>query len=305
MLLRAVLALAAAATARSGSVERVEHSASEMVRIPVGEFTMGFDDDDDETERNQLLLACVREFGAGSEETYCREELLIDNALPAREVFLPAFEIDRYEVTVAQYRECATKGGCDVAALLAGDGRYIRDDSFPMVYVAWQDAVDYCAWVGKRLPTEAEFEKASRGDDARRWPWGNHERDDGANHGGVERDVVRGPIWGAVHYVSDDIDGHDGPAARGTMKWTDSGYGVYDLSGNASEWVADYYREGYAGLSMIDPVMEAPPEGQQLRVYRGGSWAEPKLFGRTYFRLFADPEQRSFDRGFRCARDVD
>jgi formylglycine-generating enzyme required for sulfatase activity len=80
---------------------------------------------------------------------------------------------------------------------------------------------------------------------------------------------------------------------------------VYDLAGNVSEWVADYYVDGYDDGSSIAPVVDSPPpNGAGLRSYRGGSWAEPKLFGRTYFRLNALPDQRSFDRGFRCARDV-
>jgi formylglycine-generating enzyme required for sulfatase activity len=297
------LAIAALVTARPGGIERVEHSPPSMVRIPGGTFWMGFPNDED--AESELALACVTEFGEGTEQSYCTNKRLWENATPERRVYLPAFEIDRYEVTIAQYRRCAADGACDVAALLAGDDRFRDDDALPMVYVTWQDAVDFCAWSGKRLPTEAEWEKAARGTDRRVWPWGDFERDDGANHGTVDRKLMRPAVWFTAQYIADDSDGHDTAVAPGTMLWSESAYEVYDLAGNVSEWVADYYVDGYDDGSSIAPVVDSPPpNGAGLRSYRGGSWAEPKLFGRTYFRLNALPDQRSFDRGFRCARDV-
>lgn len=292
----------AAAGRRAGEVRRVEHIASATVAIPAGTFAMGFDDR--ESERAELLLACARELGAESGEVYCRSETLWENALEQREVYLPAYGIDRYEVTTAAYRACAAAGGCDVTPLTVGDPVFL-EDALPMVNVAWRDAAEYCRWRGKRLPTEAEWEKAARGDDGRRWPWGNHDRADGANHGRAQDHPVRAPPYAFPSFVGDARDGFAGAAPPGALVWSDSPYGVYDLAGNVSEWVADYYRESYVGLTTVDPVVDTPPSGTSSpRVYRGGSWAEPALFGRTYMRLFAAPGHRSFDRGFRCARDA-
>src|SRR5512134_3264010 len=95
----------------------------------------------------------------------------------AREVYVSPFLIDRREVTAAEYRRCVLAGSCDLTPLVAGDRRFIRDD-LPVVNVTWFDAVSFCGWQGKRLPTEAEWEKAARGDDARRWPWGMADGDE-------------------------------------------------------------------------------------------------------------------------------
>ncbi|RMH40447.1 MAG: hypothetical protein D6689_13805 [Deltaproteobacteria bacterium] len=298
----ASVAVASMASAgRAGRAVVVVRAEPDMVRIPAGPFWMGFPDDP--AARSELRADCVREFGDGAQETVCTADNLVGNARPLREVYLPAYDIDRYEVTVGAYRACAAAGYCDVAPLVTGDGRFVADDRLPIVYVTWRDAADYCAWAGKRLPTEAEWEKAARGVDRRPrpWPWGYHRRDDGSNHGAVDRHAV----WLASRYVADASDGFTGPAPVGALRWSASPYGVYDLAGNVSEWVADYYAPTYEALSHIDPAVTAPPAvGPPMRVVRGGSWAEPRLFGRTYLRLYADANHRGFDRGFRCARDA-
>lgn len=290
----------------AGRVERIDHAAPDMVVVPAGRFRMGISP----VEIESLLRACQVEFGAAS--AACEEDH--NRKLLERVVHLDGFAIDRFEVTAAAYRRCVDAGGCSAAALVAGDERYIRD-RWPMVNVTWQDAADYCAWAGKRLPTEAEWEKAARGTRALRWPWGDHARADGANHGACESDVIMlsrrslGPVSGQppLMFAPDDSDGHAYLTAPGTLRWGESPYGAHDMSGNASEWVQDYLGpEGYDDLPGFNPVRTRPHEHSYgMRVVRGGSWMEPAFFGRTYYRRWAPAGTRSERIGFRCARSLD
>jgi formylglycine-generating enzyme required for sulfatase activity len=106
-------------------------------------------------------------------------------------------------------------------------------------------------------------------------------------------------------FIHGESDGAPYVVAPGSMPWGESPYGVHDMAGNVAEWVADYYRDSaYLGLGPIAPMQGIPMQSDRsMRVSRGGSWILPKLFGRTYFRRAAHADQRSFDRGFRCAQD--
>ncbi len=307
-------------------VVTVVHRQSEMVRVPAGGFWMG----PDNQERADLRVACVTE--QGSSDWVCEgKDLIVPGSLlgtvvtmtsnysarevQARRVQLSGFEIDRYEVTAKSFRKCVAARGCDLTALIAGDERYLRDE-WPMVNVSWQDAVDYCSWVGKRLPTEAEWEKAARGSDARRWPWGNQNRRDGANHGKTEATAMKMTLGyvtfrqgrSVLAFVPDRRDGADYAVAPGSLIWSEGPYGTYDQAGNVSEWVLDYFSlQGYEGLPAVNPVRKqsmAGFPGRNLRVVRGGSWIDPKYFGRTYYRSWAAARERSPSRGFRCARPL-
>jgi formylglycine-generating enzyme required for sulfatase activity len=238
------------------------------------------------------------------------------NAVPLRrDVYLPAFDIDRFEVTVAQYRRCVADGACDSGALLQGDQRYHRNPRNPVVNVTWRDASDYCSWAGKRLPTEAEWEKAARGTDGRRWPWGNQDRRDGGNHGRMDAESVRRTRLmnprrlssgdeASFELAPDDGDGAAYPAPPGRLRWSEGRYGTYDMAGNVAEWVVDFYSPaGYGDLPRDTPVRRVPIDRDSRRVVRGGSWLDLRLSGRTYARSAHSPSVRSPLIGFRCARD--
>ncbi|WP_428265776.1 formylglycine-generating enzyme family protein [Haliangium sp.] len=292
-----------AAPRRPGRIDTLTHTPAEMVEVPAGEFEMGAQP----VEREDLLRTCVTTYGPAREE--CARDANLATA--ARTVYLDAFAIDRHEVTVAGFRACVAAGGCSAAALVAGDERFLREP-WPMVNVAWQDAADYCTWAGKRLPTEAEWEKAARGTDGRRWPWGNRPRRGSMNHGRGESDSVmlthpqnQGPMGPQIQplFAPDDSDGYLYPSPPGAMRWGDSPYGAADMAGNVSEWVADYYwLEGYENLPAFNPVRLHPHERGDARVIRGGSWLRPRFFGRTYYREGAEPNIRLSYVGFRCAR---
>ena len=301
---------------RSGGVDRVEHELSEMVTVPAGTFSMGVD----AAESEDLMATCVAtHIGAG---WGCDPEnnfvLRGTAAIGLRDVYLDGFEIDRFEVTADDFRECVAAGACDVAAIVAGDERHLRS-GLPMVYVTWQDAVDYCSFRDKRLPSEAEWEKAARGSDGRRWPWGNHERKDGANLGQSEAYVMRltdGKARGqlnpngssgaaVISSVADASDGELQAAKPGKMRWSAGPYGAYDMAGNVSEWVEDYFAyEGYADLPTANPRRTIAQADVKDRVVRGGGWRDWRYHGRTYFRSHGQPEGRAASRGFRCARDL-
>ncbi|ACY17437.1 formylglycine-generating enzyme family protein [Haliangium ochraceum] len=293
--------------AARAQIARIEHRDPSMVPVPAGPFRMG----PDLAELESLLRVCHVQFGAAQEN--CDND--INRALREREVFLDAFAIDRHEVAAAAYRACVDAGACSVSALVAGDERFIRPE-WPMVNVTWQDAADYCAWAGKRLPSEAEWEKAARGSDGKRWPWGDHERRDGANHGRSESDMMMlsrsdlsGPMSGpaVLLFAPDDSDGYPALAPPGALRWGESPYGAFDMAGNAAEWVQDFYAdEGYEDLPRFNPLRSMPSEKNHgVRVVRGGSWMDPGFFGRTYYRRWANERARSERIGFRCARDLD
>lgn len=218
------------------------------------------------------------------------------NERPEHKVFLDRYLIDQFEVTISRYAKFLAEAKYpapptwdDEAANTAGNR--------PGVGLSWEDAEAYCKWVGKRLPTEAEWEKAARGPDGRRYPWGHMQPFvDIANYN-------RG-VW-----VSDAItlapveSGVEGMSVRhGTKEGGKSPYGLYHMAGNAAEWVADWYdREYYQKSPERNP--KGPAEGDK-RVIRGGSWNDPPAGIRTSARLSAEPDFRDRTLGVRCAMDV-
>jgi formylglycine-generating enzyme required for sulfatase activity len=219
-------------------------ASADMVLVPGGEFVMGADDPEaDDDER------------------------------PARRIFVGPFWIDRVEVTNARYRACVEAGAC--TAPLGGTIDDATRAELPVVVVSWRQAVTYCAWAGKRLPTEAEWEKAARGVDGRRYPWGDRFDPRLANAG----------------YTA-------GLAAVGSHPAGASPSGVLDMAGNVWEWTSSLYRPyPYDAADGREDL-----EARGARVNRGGSWYHGSRHTRTTYRATADHVYRRIgDLGFRCA----
>lgn len=202
---------------------------------------------------------------------------------PERSIYLDSFSIDRYEVTNGQYQAFVTKTNHrhpGPPSRYAKNMVRMRGLNQPVVYVSWDDADAYCRWKGKRLPTEAEWEKAMRGTDGRLWPWGNVQDLNAAN-------------WARVD------DGFEATAPVGSLKHDVSPYGIVDGAGNVMEWVADWYAED----SYRDPADKNPlgPEHGLFRVMRGGAYTSTGSDIRITSRSKMVPDFRDETIGFRCA----
>ncbi|HRX00370.1 MAG TPA: SUMF1/EgtB/PvdO family nonheme iron enzyme, partial [Cyclobacteriaceae bacterium] len=218
------------------------------VEIPAGDFNMGSTRSDDRASLDEI---------------------------PQQVIFLDSFLIGRYEITNGQWEQCVRAGICSP--------KYADPSKtdHPVVNLNWFEAQAFCTWIDGRLPTEAEWEKAARGSDARQFPWGDTSpNQDLANYNGYVGDTT--PVGSYPDGVSP--------------------YGLYDMAGNAWEWVGDWYQEDYY-QSRIEGTInpEGPPEGE-FRVLRGGNKdigasgirvaSQDKSFPTNTFNLF----------GFRCVR---
>jgi formylglycine-generating enzyme required for sulfatase activity len=190
-----------------------------------------------------------------------------DDERPAEKKRLPAFKLDRTEVTRAMYARCVAARRCRKPAV-----DLKSDPELPMTNVSWHEARAYCTYAGGRLPTESEWEKAARGEDGREYPWGEEADCSRANWGNFEGE---GPC-------ASNNPGH--PVAVGGYPTGASPYGILDLAGNVWEWVEDKYD--------LDPAR---------RVVRGGSCCSYFVGPRAANRNAWDPQHRDGDLGFRCA----
>ena len=229
---------------------------SEMVLIPEGPFQMGSP--------------------AGNGDS---------DEMPQHAVYLPAFYIDLKEVTQAQFAHFsqATQFPKPVVPVFQEELSLITKPELPVVGLSWDSARGYCQWAGKRLPTEAEWEKAAGGEPGHRWPWGNDFFENRANLRGEE-------------------DGYKYFSPPGTFESGRSAYGLYDMAGNAAEWVADWYDADYYKKAPFK--IPTGPDSGKFRVYRGGSWNESSVNARAAKRFTAAQHQTSAVIGFRCAKDV-
>lgn len=232
------------------ALDSLKPAETPMVLVPAGEFTMG--------------------------------STMADDEKPVHRVDLDAFYMDKYHVTVGQYAKYleATDKEAPPEWEIMNQPRHQKR---PVVNVNWFDAATYCKWAGKRLPTEAEWEKAARGTDGRLYPWGNE-----------------APTRLHANFGKKQWANHMALVPVGMFEMGKSPYGIYDMAGNAWEWVNDWYDHDYYKKS---PTKN--PQGPKMgksKVVRGGNWLYVQEFLRSSFRFNAEPSGRQFGYGFRCAK---
>ena len=224
-------------------------------------------------DRSVLMLVPAGTFVRGSG---------VGDAGPQRRIHLDAFYIDRREVSCARYRECVVAGKCSMPGRDHKDCTYGHAGlgGYPVNCVNWSQADAFCRWAGKRLPTEAEWEKAARGADERVFPWGNGP-----------------PNCNLTQYLK--CDGRPFPVA--SFADVASPNGAVQMAGNVWEWVADWYGARYYKSSPIKNP-QGPPSGT-YRVLRGGSYRSTDFFLTTTHRNKSAGNRQGRDHGFRCAMD--
>ncbi|TFH65248.1 MAG: formylglycine-generating enzyme family protein [Gemmatimonadales bacterium] len=271
---------------RLGSTRVSETDGMALVFVPGGDFTMGSD--------------------GGS---YANER-------PAHTVFLESYWIDQTEVTNAMFEAFVTQTGYQTDAESAGFSRGYDTDTgksaqvqdadwehplgpdsslsgladHPVVHVSWNDARAYCEWAGRRLLTEAEWEKAARGTDGRTFPWGNDFDGTRLNSADVNLGAGRGS--------SSFDDGFQLSSPVGSYPRGASPYGAMDMVGNVWEWVSDWVDEAYYQSS--PSANPGGPASGEHRIVRGGSWHDPQDGNRAAYRGWATPEDTDITLGFRC-----
>ncbi|MDF0666640.1 MAG: SUMF1/EgtB/PvdO family nonheme iron enzyme [Nitrospira sp.] len=229
-----------------------------------------------------MVLVAAGEFMMGSQED---DKSGQNDERPAHPVFLDAYYIDLYEVTTARYAKFFQETNRPAPEYWS-EQVLKQHGHKPVVGVDWNDATAYCERAGKRLPTEAEWEKAARGTDQRLYPWGNQEPTQQRANFGQGRNFKD-------YAVLTDI---------GSFEEGKSSYGVYDMAGNVWEWVADWYDGTYYGNR---PARNPKgPSSGQYRVLRGGSWSGGPASVLSVYRSRLTPMARSGDLGFRCAQDI-
>jgi formylglycine-generating enzyme required for sulfatase activity len=262
-----------------------------MTTIPGGKFFMGSDDKKDE-----------------------------ENERPAHQVTLSPYCIDTTEVTVAQYKQCSDRGECKRAprenewpGITAREHKIydplcnIRDvdarGSYPVNCVDWELASTFCKATNRRLPTEAEWEFATRGSDGRKYPWGDEPPADGSRLNACGKECL---AWGkknneevSAMYAADD--GFQTTAPVGSFPKGASPFGLQDVVGNVWEWAGDWYAPYGAGATDDPKGTESGSE----RVLRGGAWnGGDASWVRPTYRFKSSPTLRSHGIGFRCAKDL-
>jgi len=252
-----------------------------MVFVPGGTFQMG----STETEVMDAIAFCKQHYSTCNEWFYMHE-------YPQHTVTLDNFWIDQTEVSNAQYRQCMEAGTCTKPTTCKkGEPTFsdVEKRDHPVVCVSWEDAQTYCEWTGARLPNEAEWEYAFRGEQNLLYPWGNTFDGTKLNYCDVNCELSHADEQYDDHYVT--------TAPVGSYSEDISWCGAMDLSGNVSEWVADW-----AG-SYISELEPKPTEttSETEKVLRGCSWYAQPAYCRGAARPFVSPDTRFDYLGFRCA----
>jgi formylglycine-generating enzyme required for sulfatase activity len=250
-----------------GSTMVSEKDGMTRLYIPAGEFTMGSEDGGDDEK-------------------------------PVHTVYLDAFWIDKTEVTNAMYANCVNDRNCKEPSNTA----YYADSNYaihPVVYVSWEDAVNYCSWANRRLPTEAEWEKAASwngpAQEKYTYPWGN---DFSCENGNFNDETLRDSY---VVPGGANCDGFPQTSPVGNFPNGVSPYGALDMAGNVWEWLADWYDTNYYATVGENARNPQGPTSGQYRVLRGGAWIYDNDDARSANRDGFDPSSFNDDFGFRCA----
>lgn len=294
------LLLAVFVTTYSPPPAATEPSVPEnMVLINAGGFMRGIDKEKPAKVKNRMSPAQKFNY-AVSQKAFADEG-------PAGMIYLSAYHIDKYEVSNLQYTEFIK--ATDHPAPAYWDHHHLNQANQPVTGVNWYDANTYCHWANKRLPTEAEWEKAARGPAGSIYPWGNELDITKANFARGTRKVQKEEKYPATVNVDSHSEGK-------------SYYGVYNMAGNVFEWVQDWYDPNYYTTSKEVRNPQGPAQGIKLgttgtyidelasgkkKVIRGGSWFAPAHSITTTHRFWNDPMNNSYGvgLGFRCARSVD
>ncbi len=286
----------------------VENNIVKILTKYLGNFHLGFPKELVSQENLEsegiaemvLIPQGVFDFGApeGTRTEVPEDEEGLKESEGFNKVFLSSYYIDKYEVTNQQYQLCQEAGVCtephSITSVLYNNYYYNPIYAgFPVIWVTWNQASTFCQWAGKRLPTEAEWEKAARGENFRKYPWGDESPSDNieatvANHSALFGDVTNA-AWG-----------DDGV----------SPYGVYNMAGNVAEWTATwhnidtYYKKHTDGGVIENP--RGPADSPTMeKVIKGGSWVSLENEVTTYHRDKAFPNYRYYNLGFRCVLPVD
>ncbi len=251
----------------SHSTSRAADIPEGMALIPAGEFVQG-----GSTQAGYRL--CL------ANNSHCKEEWFLDEG-PPRRVYTDAFYLDTHEVTQQQFQK-----------VMGSNPSEFKGDRRPVDSVTWYEATDYCRKVGKRLPTEAEWEKAAKAGSSSLYPWGNAMRSGLANFCEKYCDER----WNEEKFE----DGYVHTAPVGSFPA--NAYGLYDMAGNVYEWVADWYDFNYYQNGPKENP-KGPQTGSQ-KVMRGGSWINYSTGLRPADRTGSDPDKRFDFAGIRCAKSV-
>jgi sulfatase modifying factor 1 len=275
--------------------EIVGKDGAPMVLIPAGEFEMGTDP----AEIPGLMQWLEKEYLSLNLEA---KASWFEDEPPRHTVYVDAFYMDKYEVTNAQYRKFVQATGHSEPEGSEqfkpwSDENYNGDDQ-PVVYVTWEDAKAYAEWAGKRLPTEAEWEKAARGGlVGKRFPWGD-EWPPPPKAGNFADEALKKVFPEALAFIAGYDDGYAYTAPVG--KYAPNGYGLYDMAGNVWEWCADWYDKDYYASSPGENP-SGPSSGQD-RVIRSGGWSPNCVRTlRAADRSGITPVSSGSSYGFRCA----